>query len=69
MYIGLHIKYNLFLSDFGEASIFSTNCRKKPTDLSEIRGARITRGETKTAYKFWKENVIAKCDTLIKTEG
>jgi len=28
MYIGLHVKYPLFLSDFNEASIFSTDFRE-----------------------------------------
>jgi len=29
MYIGLHVKYPLFLSDFNETRIFSTDFRKK----------------------------------------
>jgi hypothetical protein len=28
MYIGLHVKYPLFLSDFKETLIFSTDCGK-----------------------------------------
>jgi hypothetical protein len=28
MYIGLHVKYPLFFSDFYEASVLSTDCRK-----------------------------------------
>jgi len=28
LYIGLHVKYQLFLSDLKEAFIFSTDCRK-----------------------------------------
>jgi hypothetical protein len=29
MYVGLHVKYGLFLSDFNETWIFSTNFRNK----------------------------------------
>jgi len=29
MYIGLHVKYSLFVSEFNETQIFSTDFRKK----------------------------------------
>jgi len=34
MYIGLHVKYPLFLSDFKETCIFSTDFRKILRHLS-----------------------------------
>jgi len=36
MYIGLHVKYPLFLSDLNETCIFSTDFRKKSTQISNF---------------------------------
>jgi len=36
MHIGLHIKYPLFLPDFNETRIFSTDFRKKYTQISNF---------------------------------
>jgi len=33
MYIGLHVKYPLVLSDISETSIFSTDFWKKPSNI------------------------------------
>ena len=35
MYVGLHVKYPLFLSDFNETVIFSTNFWKN-TEISNL---------------------------------
>ena len=36
MYLGLHVKYLLFLSDFQENSIFSTDFGKKNAQISNL---------------------------------
>jgi len=40
MYIGLHVGYLLFLSDFNETLIFSTDFRKKNTQRSNFMEIR-----------------------------
>ena len=40
MYIGLHVKCPLLLSDFSETLIFSTNFRKKNTRMSNFMKIR-----------------------------
>jgi len=44
MYIGLHVKYRLFLSDFNETRIFSTNFRKK-IQISNFMKIRLVAAE------------------------
>ena len=60
MYIGLHVKYPLFLSDFNETWISSTDFRKKnsnvkfhenPTSRSRVIPCGPTDGETDRHYK------------------
>jgi len=42
MYIGLHVKYRLFLSDFSETRIFQTDFSKNPeiSNFMKIRQVR-----------------------------
>ena len=44
MYVGLHVKYPLFLSDFNESCIFSTGFRKN-TQISNFMKIRSVEAE------------------------
>ena len=54
MYVGLHVKYRLFMSDFNESLIFSTDFRKKKNaqipNFMKIRplGAEVLRADRGT---------------------
>ena len=63
MYIGLHVKYPLFLSDFNETGIFSTGFKKKNSYIkfheNSSGGSRVPRGLTDMT-----KLIVAFCATL-----
>jgi hypothetical protein len=45
MYIGLHVQYLLFMSDFNETWCFSTDFQKKNTQMSNFMNIRLVGAE------------------------
>jgi len=78
MYIGLHVKYQLFLSDLNETSIFSTDFRKKPptsnfmkirsvgTELFHADGQTDRRDEANRRFSQFCEKRLKKAIRYIK---
>jgi hypothetical protein len=63
MYIGLHVQYPLFLSDFNETLIFSTGFRKKYSEIKFIgnpsSGSQVVPWERTDGQMDMKKIIVA----------
>ena len=71
MYIGLHVKYPLFLSDFNETRVFSTDYRKNTQipNFVKIRpvGAKLPHAGGRTDRQTQIHDELKSLFTILRT--